>query len=720
LGYNVNVWLELMNPSINESTTYDNTAYLVNQNKTDPNFGNPIYQVLLVNPPAVGAQSFLTPDNVLGDPLPGTVLNGNAGNAAPTDFGPLAANGLTTSVAPLNNGYSGALAGNQGFYVIGPNTKGLFLSDIPGIIDPIIAANQQNPQLPATYGSSSMTYQVPLNGQGGNQPQAGDHKPIVLLRRLLYPSQVANPATPGGQYNANLGPYNPYITVDYMDSIPSTDSRVYTARNPGVLNPRFVQLGNRASVGRVQPYDSNTVLQAQVPQPKPLQPPAPNLMWNTFFRQNYVEDLAGNKPPTNTSTSKTLTIPFNWLPHLDRQLISPVELMHVSAHKPHELTHTFVQGGVPYSQGAQWLNQNTRLFRFFEMVETQSRLPGTVVGGRIPGKPNINTIWDPEVFLGLVDAQPGNTFYNTNAKLGNPDYYAQLLFNQMLAYRSPTGAPTLGDQPFKSFGTTIAAGGDALDANSLIAKALPIPRGINDTILGSPLGQALYIQNPLTLFGATQQPLFVPQVQPSVAGQPPPYPHPYQQMELLTKLHNNVTTHSNTFAVFLTIGFFEVTDETTRPVKLGPEINAAQGTNIRHRVFALVDRTNMEVFGQPVTLPVAINTQVAGSYPYEVQLDAVIPKSKPAVHYVEPLNGTNPNSNRTWAIQSGSVLVVDPNTANEETVMVYSKAGANLFAMFRRPHAQGAQVISRGNPGPWPRYDPRVDGAVVPFFAIID
>ncbi len=85
-----------------------------------------------------------------------------------------------------------------------------------------------------------------------------------------------------------------------------------------------------------------------------------------------------------------------------------------------------------------------------------------------------------------------------------------------------------------------------------------------------------------------------------------------------------------------------------------------------------------------------------------------------------PLSGTNPNTTKAWQIQSGSVLVIDPNTANEETVTVYSKAGANLFAMFRRPHLAGASVISRGNPGPWLRYNPRTDTNVVPFYAIID
>ncbi len=202
--------------------------------------------------------------------------------------------------------------------------------------------------------------------------------------------------------------------------------------------------------------------------------------------------------------------------------------------------------------------------------------------------------------------------------------------------------------------------------------------------------------------------------------------HPYLQTQLLTKLYNNVTTRSNTFAVFLTVGFFQVTGTVAGSPnipQLGAEIGRSEGRHVRHRMFAIVDRTNLAMFS--TTSSTAVSGPTVTANPLTAFGNATVALAGPA------------------PIAVGSQLVIEPGTANEETVVVTAvntPPGTapntanlpvpNFTANFAKQHPNPTatsnpsptySIILRGNPGPQTTpYDPRLDPGVVPYYSIIE
>jgi hypothetical protein len=455
----------------------------------------------------------------------------------------------------------------------------------------------------------------------------------MLLRRLANPSLAWNTIT------------NPYITVDYLDGIPVTVPLATLPATP-------------LTVGRPQPY------QASLPLPIV---PAPQ----TFFQQN----VPGGAP-------------FDWLVHLDRAPVNPLEMLHVSGYKPHQLTQQFVTGGGKFQHYAPWnpfvpspststltmADPNALIYRMLDQMSTHY-MAGTYTGGRFPGNINLNTIMEPEIFQALCDAHD-----TTAAEYPNP-WFTQAnvnsIFNNLTISRGApnTGGPPLVEPaaPFKSFSAAKTVGGQV---------------SLDDTCLRSfPVGSGK------PLFGVG-----------SAAN------HPYLQASLLQKIYNNITTTSNVFAVWWTVGYFEVVDETVKPARLGQEIGRSQNRHIRHRFFAIVDRSGLQLFA-----PAAAKALVmASTTPQKMTI-------------ATPLSGIIGTA--AVQFQPGMLLEIDTGTANAEVVavmpasavapVVAAPTASTFTAVFTKNHAVNASITCRGNPGPQTIYNPHDDPNVVLHMSVI-
>jgi hypothetical protein len=567
--------------------------------------------------------------------------------------------------------------------------------------DPSITTQFQSPDLDLTS---------PISDYAGT---TAIEAPSVLLQRLAIPgyprNEIVDPLNGTLQY-PNLAP-NPFITVDVFSG--TTIINNIEAGNDGDPNVAIkydkddlISANNFKSVGRnnifLDSVGGNTVgdmfkltgSTAVVQQKKIVNNMA---TYNTMGNTNTENNLA------NTAQSAP------WLVHLDRPLINPLELIYVSCYRPTLLSQmanrwsdTHVQNYKPadanqnydvsktvknvFAHNWPWLDENTRLNRFLESVAVAPLQAGESLNGRVLGKVNINTVSQSEVLSAIADANGYSNFADGDL--------AALISNRTKVY-SPNPA-NIKPFPFSGFGSAVNADFTVNPLTNLSRKT-----GLHSSLLGytsfdstDPTTQA-NAETPVNSvldFGGTPNEL------------------QYARKELLTKIGNSVTTRSNVFAVWITTGYFEVIDDTAQPPTLGAEIGKADGINIRHRMFAIVDRTNMvnsQLKDVSFSIPAAPVQNIDFGTPGTLILKSVIPpyNNVPAV--------------------AGMLLTFEPNTDNEETISLrINPLNGNLVGDFQKTHPRAGftklDIINRGNPGPWVGYDRNKDRDVVPYAEIIE
>lgn len=595
---------------------------------SNPQFVDPIDNAFRVNLRGPGADSAY--QVVLADTTPGVVGSPAPGEPSTTgrrlEF-------TNTPNAPAVGGTGATLVNPGDYYLVGPAT---------------VAGNPFNP--PPDFVVPEGTFS-PTAGEIGTDLR-------LYLRRLADPTNAHDAGADG--IDGTQDDVNPYLTVDALDV------HVYSANE---VNPPAPLVPTHRSLERVQPYsvkrDFHTAGSAAPHTLKALNekagvsngaPYAP-LPFNDRPFANAMEMLLvpAVRPQWLTSTFVIPNGAFSpYAPTANRALpIRTGDSGDVNPATPFIDAPYFLVGHMfnffredpqPYPAPG--------LHRIFEFVEVPSRMNGSsepTIGplagdarlDRVPGRMNINTaIAEEEQFLAMFNNHPlmlggvsagwpvppgplaralpvAGAAPTTPFELAFPcqtgtiQIRSEILKRCLDSMLGPDGIMgTADDLPFRTM---------SMGTSTIAAPQMIQPTDIHNTLFRAWPGPAAPLPPPgsprFTPAGAL--PLLTdtrPVTPPGGSGAATLVGYSKFENQPLEKISNIVTTRSNVYAVWVTVGFFEVLNEdpnrlngpapndfgvTNAPPELGEEINAATGQNVRHRAFFIIDRSKAHGYNGP-------------------------------------------------------------------------------------------------------------------------
>ncbi len=510
-----------------------------------------------------------------------------------------------------------------------------------------------DPNIPNADGKYPKPYDVPFDGKRTDGGEIFKVNGTTAKYRIIYLQRLANPLKPYKGLDAGgiipTDGYNPYRTIDQMavdvtafngvcDDLNDPDQKDnalathFQSRQRGENN----QEAGQNNIWKEEPADKTFVAAND----------APKLSTDTTINAHHFDDglnhslgylnHAFGAPVVDSATSeKGLPAqPFPWLTWNNRPYVTPLELMlvpvlrsskllgnagpnatdpkynlyyrilnattngAVAPYDPGTLLDSelcLANAKVPYphlmnffQSGKSDTNDSPQFHRMLEYLGVPSPFIGTgtwanptsavspylppfnrISSYREPGRINLNTIYEENVFKGLM--------------AGYPDMKAD--WSKFIASRrgdAATGAgvldapatdrPTEFGNPFRSFGGW-----------TMTPSVLQPAKEINCTLLREGL--------------TAETPLFQSPIPATPNACNDPNRNPYFRYQGITRLGNLVTTRSNVYAVWITVGYFEVTPagvtNSTYPdgYKLGRELGIDTGEIERHRAFYIFDRT---------------------------------------------------------------------------------------------------------------------------------